>query len=62
MNEKKVQESLDKIMENKTTINIAHRIETIKNADEIYVFEKGQIVETGTYNSLVDKRGYFYNL
>ena len=49
-------------MANKTTINIAHRIETIKNADQIYVFEKGQIVETGTYNSLVNKKGYFYNL
>jgi len=40
----KVQQSLDKIMANKTLISIAHRIETIENADKIAVFEKGQIV------------------
>ena len=50
------------MMEGKTTINVAHRIETIKNSDEIYVFEKGKIVESGNYNSLVGKKGYFYNL
>ena len=44
-NEKKVQESLDRIMKGKTTISVAHRIETIKNSDVIYVFEKGKIVE-----------------
>jgi ABC-type multidrug transport system fused ATPase/permease subunit len=48
-NEAKVQESLDRIMKNKTTITIAHRIETIKNSDVINVFEKGEIVERGTY-------------
>lgn len=48
-NEKKVQESLDELMQGKTTINVAHRIETIKNSDEIYVFEKGIIVESGNY-------------
>jgi ABC-type multidrug transport system fused ATPase/permease subunit len=36
-------------MAHKTTLTIAHRIETIKNADTIYVFEKGEIVESGTY-------------
>ena len=61
-NEKKVQESLDRIMKGKTTISVAHRIETIKNSDVIYVFEKGKIVEQGTYSALVAKRGYFYNL
>lgn len=49
-------------MVGKTTINVAHRIETIKNSDEIYVFEKGKIVESGNYSSLVSKKGYFYNL
>lgn len=43
-NEKRVQDSLDRIMTHKTTISIAHRIETIKNADMINVFEKGEIV------------------
>ena len=49
-------------MKGKTTITIAHRIDTIKNSDIIYVFEKGQIVESGTYSELVSKKGYFYNL
>ena len=61
-NELKVQQSLDKIMSNKTTISIAHRIDTIKNSDQIMVFEKGEIVETGTYASLIAQKGYFYNL
>ena len=61
-NEQIVQESLDKIMKGKTTISIAHRIETIKNSERIFVFEKGQIVEQGNYEELVGMRGYFYNL
>jgi ATP-binding cassette subfamily B (MDR/TAP) protein 1 len=61
-NEKKVQESLDKIMANKTTISIAHRIDTIKNSDEIFVFEKGVIVEKGKYESLISQNGHFYKL
>lgn len=49
-NEKKVQDSLDKIMKERTTISIAHRIDTIKNSNEIDVFDHGRIVESGTYN------------
>ena len=49
-------------MKGKTTISIAHRIDTIKNSEMIYVFEKGKIVEQGNYSSLVQLRGYFYNL
>lgn len=44
VNEKKVQDSLDEIMIGKTVISVAHRIETIKNSDCIFVFEKGEIV------------------
>ena len=61
-NEKKVQDSLDRIMKGRTTISIAHRIDTIKNSDEIDVFDHGQVVEKGTYSELVGKKGYFYNL
>ena len=43
-NEKKVQDSLDKIMKGRTTISIAHRIDTIKNSDYIDMFDHGQIV------------------
>ncbi len=49
-------------MHGKTVISIAHRIETIKNSDEIFMFDKGKIVESGSYNELVAKQGYFYNL
>jgi ABC-type multidrug transport system fused ATPase/permease subunit len=48
-NEHKVQIALDKIMEGRTAINIAHRLDTIKNATEIIVFQKGNIVERGNY-------------
>ncbi len=61
-NEKKVQAALDSIMANKTSISVAHRIETIKNSDVIYVFEKGKIVEEGTYQKLLGLKGHFYNL
>jgi ATP-binding cassette subfamily B (MDR/TAP) protein 10 len=50
-----VQEALDRIMENRTVIIIAHRLSTIKNADLIAVLDKGQVVELGTYNELVQK-------
>ena len=43
-NEQKVQESLDRIMRSKTTLSVAHRLDTIKNSDEILVFHKGGIV------------------
>jgi ABC-type multidrug transport system fused ATPase/permease subunit len=49
-NEKRVQESLDRMMKHRTCINIAHRIDTIKNSNVIMVFEKGLIVEKGTYD------------
>ena len=61
-NEIKVQDSLDNIMHGRTVISIAHRIETIKNSDEIFMFDKGKIVESGSYHELISKQGHFYNL
>jgi ABC-type multidrug transport system fused ATPase/permease subunit len=61
-NEKIVQESLDRIMKGKTTLVIAHRISTIKGSNVIVVMEEGQIVESGDYQTLMDKKGYFYRL
>lgn len=62
--EKVVQESLDKLLKetNATSISIAHRISTIKNVDEILVFEEGKIVERGSYEELRAKQGVFYRL
>jgi len=61
-NEKIVQDSLDTIMQNKTTVSIAHRFDTIKNSDRIYVFQQGKIVEDGSYNELISRRGVFHNM
>lgn len=61
-NEKIVQESLDKIMAGKTSIVVAHRISTIKDANKIVVFYNGKVVEEGTYETLTEKQGLFYKL
>ena len=47
---------------NKTLIIIAHRLETIKNVDQIYVLSEGEIKEQGNYNDLLNKKGYFAEL
>ena len=61
-NEKIVQESLDRMMKNKTSVSIAHRLDTIKNSDLIMVFQDGTIVESGKFDELMSRKGYFYNL
>lgn len=53
VNEKKVQECLDEIMANKSSISIAHRLDTIRNSKVIYVFDKGRIAESGNYDQLL---------
>jgi subfamily B ATP-binding cassette protein MsbA len=60
--EKIVQESLERLMQNRTTLVIAHRLSTIRNADLIVVLKQGKILETGTYQSLVEKGGEFQRL
>ena len=59
-NEAIVQESLNNLMKGKTSVVIAHRISTIKDSAEIWVFGEGKIVERGSYDELVNKRGVFY--
>jgi ATP-binding cassette subfamily B protein len=61
-NERKITENLDKHFFNRTRIIIAHRLSTVKNADNIVVLRKGQVVEQGTHSILVEKRGYYYEL
>jgi ABC-type multidrug transport system fused ATPase/permease subunit len=61
--ERLVQEALDELMQNRTTIIIAHRLATIRKVDTIYVIREGQIVETGTHDELAtQENGVYANL
>ena len=60
--ERLVQEALAKVMTNRTSIVIAHRLSTIQNADEILVMVKGQIVERGKHEELIEKGGVYQRL
>ena len=59
--EKLIQEAMDKLMENRTSFIIAHRLSTVKNADKIIVIENGEIIEQGSHEELINKKGYYYN-
>ena len=54
-----IQQSLDELCKGRTTIVVAHRLSTIKNADEIAVISRGQIVEHGTHEELMEKNGEY---
>lgn len=60
--ERIVQEALENMMKNRTSIVIAHRLSTIQNADEIVVLNKGEIVEQGKHNKLIAKKGVYKKL
>ena len=58
----KIQEALDKLLANRTSIVIAHRLTTIKNSDRIIVLDKGRIIEEGNHESLMEKGGLYSEL
>ena len=60
--ERLVQEALDRLMSTRTTIAIAHRLSTVKNADEIIVMSEGRIVERGTHDQLIELGGIYREL
>jgi subfamily B ATP-binding cassette protein MsbA len=57
-----VQEALERLMQNRTTIIIAHRLSTVQNADRIAVMEDGQVVELGSHEELLQKEGLYGRL
>ena len=60
--EKMIQESLEKLIEGRTTFIIAHRLSSLRNADRLFVLEKGKNVESGTHQELIKKKGVYYKL
>lgn len=61
-NEREIQELLDNFSQNRTTITIAHRLSTIQSSDVIFVLEKGQIVEKGSHQTLLEMNGVYSTL
>ena len=61
-NERMIVEHLDEFYKGKTVVIVAHRLSTVKNANQIVVLDKGKVVETGNHETLTAKRGAYYNL
>ena len=60
--EQQVQRALEELMKGRTTLIIAHRLSTVRNADRIAVLDEGKVVETGTYAELMERKGAFFRL
>ena len=57
-----IQKELEELSKGRTTLVVAHRLSTIKNADEIFVIQNGNIKEKGNHNELLEAKGIYYNL
>jgi ATP-binding cassette subfamily B protein len=62
VNENKIVENLNHFFKNRTVLVVAHRLSTVKHADQIVVLEKGKLVEIGTHQELVKAQGAYFNL
>lgn len=60
--ERQVMKNLQQHFFNRTVVIVAHRMSTVRNADNIVVLDKGKVVEEGTHNELIQQKGYYYNL
>lgn len=61
-NERRIMENLQLVFQGKTVVIVAHRLSTVKNADHIIVLDQDQIVEEGKHNTLIAKKGHYFNL
>ncbi len=61
-NERAIMETMDSFFKNRTVLIIAHRLSTVKNADQIIVLEKGEIVEVGSHSELIQSNGKYFEL
>lgn len=61
-NERLIVENLNNFYKGKTVVVVAHRLSTVKNADQIIVLEHGNVIEKGTHDTLLYRRGAYYNL
>ncbi|MBQ2419928.1 MAG: hypothetical protein II284_00850, partial [Clostridia bacterium] len=60
--EQNIQRSLEMLAKGRTTISVAHRLSTLRNADRLIVLEDGRLEESGTHNELIEKQGIYYRL
>ena len=60
--ELRIQQALEKLMQNRTALVVAHRLSTVRNADRIIVLNHGRIIETGTHTGLMDQKGFYFKL
>jgi len=60
--ESQIQEALARLIKNRTTFAIAHRLSTLRNSDRLFVLEEGKCTEVGTHNELLEKKGVYYKL
>jgi ATP-binding cassette subfamily B protein len=60
--ELRIQKALLRLMKGRTSFVIAHRLSTIRDADQVVVINKGEIVETGTHQELLDRKGFYHRL
>jgi len=57
-----IQESLERLVKDRTTISIAHRLSTLRNADKLIVIDRGEVTESGTHRELIELKGTFHKL
>jgi ATP-binding cassette subfamily B protein len=61
-NERAIMENMDQFYRGRTVVVVAHRLSTVRNADQIIVLDNGEIVEKGTHQQLIDRKGSYFNL